>query len=168
MWLAGQTRARNGPTIVYSGAPVGREGDKRSGFLSGEVGIGHVLDEVGRSVEHPSQSGLDMAIRRKGGVLVQDEDLEVCGYPFPVPSQIEDQMIVGEEEVHLFAEGVELEGRRGEVRQVLHDISPRRVAVDVPDHSQIVVVGGDNAGPVPVAPQVSCPAHCPVVPDSDS
>ena len=77
------------------------------------------------------------------------------------------QVVAGQLHVHFSPERPEGKGGIGELACILDHSRPDRVAVDVTDTGEVVVIGVDDAGLVAVAPKMSCPAHGPIVPDSD-
>ena len=74
-------------------------------------------------------------------------------------------MIVDEEHIHLLAESPELEGRIGELLEIVNHSRPFRVAIDVTDSRQVVFVGVNDTRSIPVPPKVSGASDVLVVPD---
>ena len=76
-------------------------------------------------------------------------------------------MVSRQLDIHLLPEGPEGEGGIWELACILDHSGPDRVAVDVTDTGEVVFIRVDDAGLIAISPKMSCPADCPVVPDSD-
>ena len=126
------------------------------------------MDEIGGSVEHAPQGGFDLVILGEKGFFVQDEVFEVPGDLFSVPAEVEHEVVGGQDEVHLSAEGVEGEAGVLEFFEVFDQFGTEGVSVDVSDGGFVVAVRVDNTGFVSFTPEVSGFPDSAVVSDSDS
>jgi len=119
------------------------------------------LDEVFGAEEHFSEAFFDLFVWKTCPFLL-DQDPDVFGV-FLSPAA--NEMVSGQLDINLLSERPEGEGGIGELFQILDHSSPYGVAVDIPDTGEVVLIGVDDTGPVPVAPEVSGSPDMFVVPD---
>ena len=130
------------------------------------VGLVHALHEVGGSEEHASQPFFHLFVRQPHLLIEHQDPEELLNLVFSF-SPPHDEMVFHEAHVHLLPEGPEGKRGIGELFQPVDHPGPYGVAVDIPDTGEIVFIGIDDTGSVPVPPQVSGPPDMFVVSDSD-
>ena len=64
-------------------------------------------------------------------------------------------MILAQDNIYFSTKGPELEGGVGEFLKVLDHLCPDGIAIDIPDAGEIIRVGIDDAGSIPIFPEVS-------------
>jgi len=125
------------------------------------------LFKVRRTEEHTPKTLFDLLVADPYP-FVQDQDPEKLTELFLLFGPPEDQVIVHKNHIDLSSKSVELERGIAEILEIVHYPRSFGIAIDVTDTGQIVFVGVDDAGPIPVTPEVSGSPNMFVVPDSNS
>ena len=131
------------------------------------MSVVHALDEVGRSEEHAPKALFDLHVAYPY-LIKKDQSSEILTDPFLLFTPSQHEVVLNQEDVHLLPKGPELEGRVGKLFKIVNHSSPYGVAVDIPYTGQIIFVGFDDTGPVPVTPEVSGASDVFIIPDSYS
>jgi len=125
-----------------------------------------VLHKVGRTKEHFSQSLIDFIIGDTKTFIHHQGPEKLLNLFFLFP-YVKHQVIVEQDNIDLLPESIKLEGRIGELLQVVYNICSFGVLVDISNTCEIVFIGIDDAGPVSITPEVPGSSDMFIVPDCD-